>query len=163
MRTWPLAPMTMTRGPFDQRHGSRAVDALVFWAGCPFSSARVVDRNRSPNMFTLIALGVGCAYLYSAAGTLAPAAFPDGFRMHGAVETYFDTAVVITALVLLGQVLELRARSQTGTAIRQLLGLAPKTARVVSNGQERDVSLSDVRLGDICRVRPGEKVPVDGS
>ncbi len=113
-------------------------------------------------MFTLIAMGVGCAYLYSAAGTLAPAAFPEGFRMHGAVETYFDTAVVITALVLLGQVLELRARSRTGTAIRQLLGLAPKTARVVRHGQEQDVSLSDVRVGDICRVRPGEKVPVDG-
>ena len=82
--------------------------------------------------------------------------------MHGAVETYFDTAVVITVLVLLGQVLELRARSQTGTAIRQLLGLAPKTARVVRDGEEQDVPLGEVRVGDICRVRPGEKVPVDG-
>jgi Cu+-exporting ATPase len=155
--------MTMTRGPLINGMGLVLSTPVVFWAGWPFfERAWASIMNRSPNMFTLIALGVGCAYLYSAAGTLAPAAFPEGFRMHGAVETYFDTAVVITALVLLGQVLELRARSQTGTAIRQLLGLAPKTARVVSNGQEQDVSLSDVRVGDICRVRPGEKVPVDG-
>ncbi len=155
--------MTMTRGPLVNGMGLVLSTPVVFWAGWPFfERAWASIVNRSPNMFTLIALGVGCAYLYSAAGTLAPATFPEGFRMHGTVETYFDTAVVITALVLLGQVLELRARSQTGTAIRQLLGLAPKTARVVSNGQERDVSLSDVRLGDICRVRPGEKVPVDG-
>jgi Cu+-exporting ATPase len=155
--------MTMTRGPLINGMGLVLSTPVVFWAGRPFfERAWASIVNRSPNMFTLIALGVGCAYLYSAAGTLVPAAFPEGFRMHGAVETYFDTAVVITALVLVGQVLELRARSQTGTAIRQLLGLAPKTARVVSNGQERDVSLSEVRLGDICRVRPGEKVPVDG-
>jgi Cu+-exporting ATPase len=135
----------------------------VFWAGWPFFErawASVV--NRSPNMFTLIGLGVGAAYGYSAVATVAPGIFPDGFRMHGVVETYFDTAAVITVLILLGQVLELRARSQTGAAIRKLLGLAPKTARVVRDGAERDVPLSDVKVGDICRVRPGEKVPVDG-
>ena len=136
---------------------------VVFWAGWPFVErawASVV--NRSPNMFTLIGLGVGAAYGYSAVATVAPGLFPDGFRMHGGVETYFDTAAVITVLVLLGQVLELRARSQTGSAIRQLLGLAPKTARIVTASDERDVPLSDVKVGDICRVRPGEKIPVDG-
>jgi Cu+-exporting ATPase len=136
---------------------------VVFWAGWPFferAGASLV--NRSPNMFTLIALGVGAAYGYSAVATVAPGIFPEGFRMHGVVETYFDTAAVITVLVLLGQVLELRARSQTSTAIRQLLGLAPKTARIVRDGDERDVPLSDVKVGDVCRVRPGEKVPVDG-
>ena len=136
---------------------------VVFWAGWPFFErawASVV--NRSPNMFTLIGLGVGAAYGYSAVATVAPGLFPDGFRMHGGVETYFDTAAVITVLVLLGQVLELRARSQTGSAIRQLLGLAPKTARLVTGSDERDVPLSDVKVGDICRVRPGEKIPVDG-
>jgi P-type Cu+ transporter len=96
------------------------------------------------------------------AGTLAPDLFPDGFRSHGIVETYFDTAVVITALVLLGQVLELRARGRTSAAIRQLLGLAPKTARVVRDGVETDVPVATVRVGDTIRVRPGEKVPVDG-
>ena len=155
--------MTMTGGPLVNAMGLVLSTPVVFWAGWPFfERAWASILNRSPNMFTLIALGVGCAYLFSAAGTLAPAAFPEGFRMHGAVETYFDTAVVITALVLLGQVLELRARSQTGAAIRQLLGLAPKTARVVRDGQEQDVPLGDVRVGDTCRVRPGEKVPVDG-
>jgi Cu+-exporting ATPase len=113
-------------------------------------------------MFTLIALGVGSAYLYSAAATLAPELFPEGFQMRGAVEPYFDTAVVITILVLLGQVLELRARHRTGAAIRALLGLAPKTARVIRDGREEDVPLSRVRVGDLIRVRPGEKIPVDG-
>jgi Cu+-exporting ATPase len=135
----------------------------VFWAGWPFFErawASVV--NRSPNMFSLIGLGVGAAYGYSAAGTIAPGVFPDAFRMHGVVETYFDTAAVITVLVLLGQVLELRARSRTGTALRQLLGLAPKIARLVRDGTDLDVPLSAVAVGDVCRVRPGEKVPVDG-
>jgi Cu+-exporting ATPase len=155
--------MTMTGGPLINAVGLVLSTPVVFWAGWPFFERAWASLvNRSPNMFTLIAMGVGCAYLYSAAGTLAPAAFPDGFRMHGAVETYFETAVVITALVLLGQVLELRARRQTGTAIRQLLGLAPKTARLVRDGLEQDVSLGDVRVGDTCRIRPGEKVPVDG-
>jgi Cu+-exporting ATPase len=137
---------------------------VVFWAGWPFFErawASVV--NRSPNMFTLIAMGVGSAYVYSALGTIAPNVFPDGFREHGSVPTYFDTAVVITALVLLGQVLELRARSRTSAAIKQLLGLAPRTARVVREGEETDIAIADVHVGDICRVRPGEKVPVDGS
>jgi Cu+-exporting ATPase len=136
---------------------------VVFWAGWPFFERAWASLvNRSPNMFTLIAAGVGAAYLYSAVATVAPGTFPDGFRMHGVVETYFDTAVVVTVLVLLGQVLELRARSRTGTAIRQLLGLAPTTARVVRDGEERDVPLGDVKVGEVCRVRPGEKVPVDG-
>jgi Cu+-exporting ATPase len=136
---------------------------VVWWAGWPFFErgwASIV--NRSANMFTLIALGIGAAYVYSAAATLAPGLFPAGFQMHGTVETYFDSAVVITVLVLLGQVLELRARAQTGSAIKQLLGLAPTTARVVGKDGERDVPLADVKVGDRLRVRPGEKVPVDG-
>jgi P-type Cu+ transporter len=140
---------------------------VVFWAGWPFfvrGWASIV--NRSPNMFTLIAMGVGAAFVYSALGTVAPSLFPDAFRVHGVVPTYFDTAVVITALVLLGQVLELRARSRTSTALRQLLGLAPRTARVVKGGHEHyehDVPIDAVQVGDVCRVRPGEKVPIDGT
>jgi Cu+-exporting ATPase len=155
--------LVMTHGTLVNWMGLALATPVVFWAGWPFFErawASVV--NRSPNMFTLIAMGVGSAYAYSAAATVAPGVFPAGFRMHGVVETYFDTAAVITVLVLLGQVLELRARSQTGTAIRQLLGLAPKTARVVRDGEERDVPLSEVKVGDVCRVRPGEKIPVDG-
>jgi Cu+-exporting ATPase len=136
---------------------------VVWWAGWPFFErawASVV--NRSPNMFTLIALGVGAAYLYSAAATLRPGLFPAGFQMHGVVETYFDTAVVITVLVLLGQVLELRARGRTSAAIKALLALAPKTARVIRQGVEQDVPLPHVAVNDLIRVRPGEKVPVDG-
>ena len=135
---------------------------VVFWAGWPFFArgwASIV--NRSPNMFTLIALGVGAAYLYSAVATIAPDLFPAGFRMHDVVETYFDTAVVITVLVLLGQVLELRARSQTSAAIKALLGLAPKTARRIREGVEEDIPLPHVAVGDLLRVRPGEKIPVD--
>jgi len=137
---------------------------VVWWAGWPFferAGASVV--NRSPNMFTLIALGIGAAYLYSAAATLVPDVFPAGFRMHGVVESYFDTAVVITVLVLLGQVLELRARGRTSAAIKALLGLAPKTARVIRNHVEQDVPLAHVAVNDLVRVRPGERVPVDGS
>jgi Cu+-exporting ATPase len=138
---------------------------VVLWCGWPFFArawASVV--NRSPNMFTLIALGVGAAYLYSLAATVAPDLFPAGFRTAGdMVETYYDTAVVVTVLVLLGQVLELRARSKTSSAIRRLLGLRPKTARVVRpGGTEEDVPLEQVRVGDLLRVRPGEKIPVDG-
>lgn len=136
---------------------------VVFWAGWPFFArawASVV--NRSPNMFTLIALGVGAAYLYSAGGTLAPGLYPAELRPHGIVGTYFDTAVVITVLVLLGQVLELRARGRTTAAIRQLLALAPPSARVVRDGDEVDVPLEQVRAGDVCRVRPGDRIPVDG-
>ncbi len=124
---------------------------VVLWAGWPFFErgwASIV--NRHANMFTLIALGVGAAYLFSVVATVAPQVFPEGFRVHGVVETYFDTAVVITVLVLLGQVLELRARGRTSSAIRQLLGLAPKTARVLRDGQEVDVPLATVKVGD-CR------------
>ena len=136
---------------------------VVFWAGWPFFERMWQSIvHRSPNMFTLIGIGVGAAYLYSAAATIAPRLFPAGFSMHGAVETYFDTTVVITTLVLLGQILELRARHQTGAAIRHLLGLAPKTARRVRDGREEDVPLAEIAAGDTLRVRPGEKVPVDG-
>jgi Cu+-exporting ATPase len=153
----------MTRGPIVNWFGLAFTTPVVFWAGWPFFERAWASLvNRSPNMFTLIALGVGAAYGYSAVATVAPGVFPEGFRMHGVVDTYFDTAAVITVLVLLGQVLELRARSQTGTAIRHLLGLAPKTARLIRDGAERDVPLSDVKVGDVCRVRPGESVPVDG-
>jgi Cu+-exporting ATPase len=136
---------------------------VVFWAGWPFfvrGWQSIV--NRHTNMFTLIALGVGAAFLFSAAGTIAPTAFPEGFQVHGAVETYYDTAVVIVVLVLLGQVLELRARARTGSALRELLGLAPSTARLVRDGEDADVPLATVRIGDVLRVRPGERVPVDG-
>jgi Cu+-exporting ATPase len=137
---------------------------VVLWCGWPFfERAWASVLHRSPNMFTLIALGVGSAYVYSVAAAVVPWAFPEGFRMNGGVETYFDTAAVVTVLVLLGQVLELRARGQTGGAIRKLLGLAPKTARVVrGDGREEDVPLELIRPGDLLRVRPGEKVPVDG-
>jgi Cu+-exporting ATPase len=139
---------------------------VVLWCGWPFFErawASVV--HRSPNMFTLIALGVGAAYLYSLAATVAPWAFPEGFHAAGhPAEPYFDTAAVVTVLVLLGQVLELRARHSTAGAIRKLLGLAPKTARVIRpDGREEDVPLEQVRVGDVLRVRPGEKVPVDGT
>ncbi len=136
---------------------------VVFWAGAPFFERGWASiRTRQANMFTLIALGIGAAWLYSAAATLVPQIFPSSFRAHGGVETYFDTAVVITVLVLLGQVLELRARGRTSAAIRQLLDLAPKTARVIRNGEEVDEPVEHIRLGDRLRVRPGEKVPTDG-
>lgn len=136
---------------------------VVLWAGWPFfvrGWASIV--NRHANMFTLIALGVGAAYAFSVAATLFPGLFPAGFRVHGVVEPYFDTAAVITVLVLLGQVMELRARGQTSLAIRSLLGMAPKTARVIRDGVESDIPLPHVQVGDLLRVRPGEKVPVDG-
>ncbi len=137
---------------------------VVFWAGWPFfERAWVSLRHRSPNMFTLIGLGVGAAFGYSALATIAPQLFPVGFQLNGVVEPYFDSAVVITALVLLGQVLEIRARSRTSAAIKALLGLAPKTARLIRDDGEHDVPLSEVRVGDRLRVRPGEKVPVDGT
>ncbi|HEX3034306.1 MAG TPA: heavy metal translocating P-type ATPase [Thermodesulfobacteriota bacterium] len=138
---------------------------VVLWGGLPFFKrgwASIV--NRSLNMFTLIAIGTGVAYLYSVVATLFPGVFPDSFRTHGNdVGVYFETAAVITVLVLLGQVLELRARSQTSSAIKALLGLAPKTARIIRNdGTEEDVALDSVKPGDRLRVRPGEKIPVDG-
>jgi Cu+-exporting ATPase len=136
---------------------------VVFWAGAPFFERGWASiRTRQPNMFTLIALGIGAAWVFSAAATLVPGLFPAGFRTHGGVDTYFDTAVVITVLVLLGQVLELRARGRTSAAIRQLLDLAPKTARILRNGDEVDEPVEHIRLGDKLRVRPGEKIPTDG-
>jgi Cu+-exporting ATPase len=138
---------------------------VVIWAGWPlFERAWASLVNRHLNMFTLIGLGTGAAYLYSVAATLAPGMFPDSFRVHGGeLAVYFEPAVAIVALVLLGQVLELRARSRTSSALKALLGLAPKMARVVRpDGREEDVSLEQVQVGDQLRVRPGEKIPVDG-
>jgi P-type Cu+ transporter len=155
--------LTMAHGALLNWLGLSLATPIVFWAGWPFfERAWLSIVNRSPNMFTLIALGVGAAYIYSAAATFAPGVFPESMRMHGVVPTYFDTCVVIITLVLLGQVLELRARHQTGNAIRELLQLAPKTARVIRDGVDEDVPLEDVRVGDRCRVRPGERIPVDG-
>ena len=139
---------------------------VVLWGGLPFFERGWQSiRNRSLNMFTLIAIGVGTAYLYSLAATIAPEIFPRAFRTpDGSVPVYFEAAAIITTLVLLGQVLELRARSQTGNALRALLGLAPTSARLVrSDGSETDVPLEDVQLGDKVRVRPGERIPVDGA
>jgi len=139
---------------------------VVLWGGFPFFMRGWQSLvNRSLNMFTLIALGVGVAYLYSVVATAFPSLFPMSFRMeNGTVGVYFEPAAVIVTLVLLGQVMELRARSQTGAAIRALLGLAPKTARRLhDDGRDEDVPLDHVRAGDRLRVRPGEKVPVDGT
>lgn len=137
---------------------------IVLWAGMPFFTRgwqSVV--NRSPNMWTLIGLGTGAAFLYSVVATLAPGVFPASFMAMGRVGVYYEAAAVIISLTLLGQVLELKARSQTSAAIRSLLGLAPKTARRIRpDGDEEDVPLGHVHLGDLLRVRPGEKVPVDG-
>jgi Cu+-exporting ATPase len=138
---------------------------VVLWGGWPFFARGWLSiLNRHLNMFTLIALGVGAAYGYSVVATLFPAAFPDSFRLDGRVATYFEPAAVIVVLVLLGQVLELRARAGTSAAIRNLLGLAPKTARRIdAGGLEIDVPLEQVVVGDRLRVRPGERVPVDGT
>jgi Cu+-exporting ATPase len=138
---------------------------VVLWGGWPFFvRAWQSVVNRSLNMFTLIGLGTGVAYSYSVVATAAPGIFPASFRdAHGEVAIYFEAAAVIVTLVLLGQVMELRARNRTGAAIRALLGLAPKTARRLnSDGSETDVPLEEVQVGDRLRVRPGEKVPVDG-
>lgn len=138
---------------------------VVLWAGWPFF-VRCKDSilNRSPNMWTLIGIGVGAAYLYSAVATITPGVFPAAFRgAEGSVAIYFEAAAVIVVLVLLGQVLELRAREQTGGAIRALLDLAPKTAvRVMDDGLDETVSLDEVLAGDRLRVRPGDSIPVDG-
>jgi Cu+-exporting ATPase len=138
---------------------------VVLWGGWPFFVRAWQSLvNRSLNMFTLIGLGVGVSYGYSVVATLLPDIFPHSFRGHGGtVPIYFEAAAVITTLVLLGQVLELKARSRTGSAIKALLGLAPKTARrLAADGTDQDVALDQVRVGDHLRVRPGEKVPVDG-
>ena len=138
---------------------------VVLWGGWPFFERGWASiRLRSLNMFTLIALGTGSAYLYSFVAAAAPGLFPDSFRdAQGRLPLYFEAAAVITVLVLLGQVLELRARSRTGEAIRSLLKLAPKTARRLTDGGEEDVPIGQVRVGDKLRVHPGEAVPVDGA
>jgi Cu+-exporting ATPase len=137
---------------------------VVLWGGWPFLDRFWASlKTRNLNMFTLIGMGVGVAYIYSLVATLAPQLFPTSLRtMGGLVPVYFEAAATITTLVLLGQVLELRARAATGKAIRALLGLAPKTARLVKGSNEQDVPLDEVQVGDFLRVRPGEKIPVDG-
>jgi len=138
---------------------------VVLWGGWPFFQRGWASLvNRHLNMFTLISLGVGVAWSYSVIGTFLPDIFPATLRREdGTLPIYFEAAAAITALVLLGQVLELRARSRTNTAIKLLLGLAPKTARIVrSDGKEEDIPLEQVQVGDVLRVRPGEKIPVDG-
>ncbi len=155
-------PLPMSLAPWVQL---ALATPVVLWGGWPFFERGWASlKTRNLNMFTLISLGVGVAYSYSLVATVAPQLFPPSFRtMGGAVPVYFEAAAVITTLVLLGQVLELRARSATGRAIRALLGLAPKTARIVrEDGSEEDVPLEHVQAGDRLRVRPGEKVPVDG-
>jgi len=138
---------------------------VILWAGWPFFVRCVQSiRNRSPNMWTLIGIGVAAAFGYSLVATIAPGLFPASFRDHGRVGVYFEAAAVIVSLTLLGQLLELRARSKTSAAIKALLGLAPKTARRIGNdGSEEDIPLEHVHVGNHLRVRPGEKVPVDGT
>jgi P-type Cu+ transporter len=138
---------------------------VVLYAGWPFFRRGIESIvRRSPNMWTLISTGVAAAYGYSVVATIAPALFPSTFMEHGRIGVYFEAAAAIISLTLLGQILELKARSQTSAAIKSLLGLAPKTARRIrADGSEEDVPLSHVHIGDILRVRPGEKVPVDGA
>ena len=175
---WPL-PLTvivtaiaMSGGAFDPLLGAARpwvemvlATPVVLWGGWPFFVRGVQSIvNRSPNMWTLIGLGTGAAYVYSVIATVAPQVFPPSFRMGEHVAVYFEAAAVIISLTLLGQVLELKARSETGAAIRALLGLAPKTARRTrADGTEEDIPLTHVHSGDRLRVRPGEKVPVDGA
>jgi Cu+-exporting ATPase len=171
----PLIALAMLRmGPLmhavSPRVGSWIEFALatpiVLWAGWPFFQRGWASvQHRSPNMFTLISLGVGVAYIYSAVATFLPQIFPDTMRAHGGQpEVYFEAAAAIIALVLLGQVLELKARSRTGSAIRALLDLSPKLARIMrDDGSEYDVPLDQVKVGDKLRVRPGEKIPTDGT
>src|SRR6267142_2363996 len=136
---------------------------VVLWAG-GFFFARAWQSivNRSLNMFTLIAVGVGAAYFYSAVAVIAPGIFPESFRRHGEVDLYFEAAAVITTLVLLGQLIEAKARSRTGQAIKALLSLAAKNAHRVRDGQEEEIPVDAIQKHDLLRVRPGEKVPVDG-
>jgi Cu+-exporting ATPase len=137
---------------------------VVLWAGWPFFERWAQSLiNRSPNMWTLIGFGVGAAYIYSVVATVAPSLFPASFAENGSIGVYFEAAAVIISLTLLGQILELRARSQTSAAIKSLMGLSPKTARRINpDGTEEDVPLTHIQIGDSLRVRPGEKVPVDG-
>lgn len=136
---------------------------VVLWAGWPFFKRGWLSlKNRSLNMFSLIALGIGTAFFYSVFALLFPQAFPKAFEHEGSVGIYFEVAAIITVLVLLGQVLEIKARSKTNLAIKLLLGRAAKTARIVQDGVEKEIPIDQVKAGDILRVRPGEKVPVDG-
>ncbi len=137
---------------------------VVLWAGWPLLVRGVRSfATLNLNMFALIALGVGAAYVYSVVAVLWPSLIPEAFKHEGNAEVYFEAAAVITALVLLGQVLELRARRRTGTAIRELLSLTPPAARVVRGGEDHEVPVDQVQVGDVLRVRPGEKIPVDGA
>ncbi len=174
--TVPLLVVSMGSMILTVDHGLKAMRLLavvemilatpvVFWCGWPFfERAWTSLRMRSPNMFTLIGLGVGAAYGYSVMATLAPESFPEGFHSAGhTVETYFESAAVIVVLVLFGQILEMKARGRASAALRRLIGLAPSTARLVlDDGREDDVPLELVQPGDRLRVRPGERVPVDG-
>jgi Cu+-exporting ATPase len=137
---------------------------IVLWAGAPFFVRGVQSIvHRSPNMWTLIGLGTSASFIYSVVATVAPRLFPETFMAHGRIGVYYEAAAVIISLTLLGQILELKARSRTSAAIKELLGLAPKTARRIgADGAEEDVPLTHVHVGDLLRVRPGEKVPVDG-
>jgi P-type Cu+ transporter len=136
---------------------------LVLWAGgFFFTRAWQSIVHRSLNMFTLIAVGVGAAYFYSAVAVIAPGIFPASFQRHGEVDLYFEAAAVITTLILLGQLIEGKARSRTGQAIKALLGLAAKTAHRIRDGQEEEIAVDEIQKGDVLRVRPGEKVPIDG-
>jgi P-type Cu+ transporter len=167
-----LSMLPMLGFPIDRWLGTKVYPWLqlilstpvVLWGGWPFFERgwrSLVTWNL--NMFTLIALGTGAAFFYSLIAVLLPSIIPNNFRHHGSVQVYFEASAVIVTLVLLGQVLELRARRRTGAAIRELLSLAPPTARIVRDGQEREVPLEAVHKGDILRVRPGEKIPVDGT
>lgn len=162
----PRAPLQRVLSPEVQAWAELGLATpVVLWAGWPFFVRMWASFiHRSPNMFTLIGIGTGAAYGFSVVATVFPSWFPPSFRgQHGQVDRYFEAASVITVLVLLGQVLELRARSRTSNAIRALVGLAPKTARrLAENGSEADVPLENVQVGERLRVRPGEKVPVDG-
>ena len=169
----PLLLLTMGADLFGLRLVSPAISPwlqlalaapIVLWAGAPFFVRGWNSlKTRRLNMFTLIAIGVGAAFLYSLVATLAPGIFPETFKMHGMVPVYYEAAGVVVALVLLGQVLELRARASTGKAIRALLNLAPKTARrIAADGTETEVPLAEVIAGDRLRIRPGEAVPIDG-
>ncbi|MBB5270757.1 copper-transporting P-type ATPase [Quisquiliibacterium transsilvanicum] len=173
--TLPLTVLVTVLAMVGHRYGDFSAQArswtelllsapVVLWAAWPFFKRCVQSiGNRSPNMWTLIGLGVAAAFVYSVAATLAPGWFPESFQAHGRVAVYFEAAVVIVSLTLLGQILELKARGQTSAAIKALLGLAPKTARRINpDGSEEDVPLAHVHVGDVLRVRPGEKVPADG-